>query len=1799
MSSSSSSPSLSSSRSSSKKKKSAAATDDSPSDDESKADDSRSTKVATVKFKKAKKLGEYEPPELKWMKDKFDGEDWIRFKLKMKSHLEANMYGSAINKAVDNNNELGEIIIDEDEPATDENIKKVKSAKAYQCIMAALTAKVERTIPIVAANNAYALWKAITHRYESDTQVNIIHLKEKYIKMKMNAGERMDEFINRINIIIIQLKNQDKNGGDEAYQLLVLLNGVPDSEEYKYIIANIKTRKDIKYNEACQMLIEHYDDIQRKKEKGNNKSNDESAHYTNNNNNNNKSNYKARNYDPNYKNKFNNNNSCNGKQNFTRYNNNSNNNANNNNRSGSCNGGNKSSIQCFRCNRFGHKKNECRTNMNNNYNNNNNNNNNNYNNNNNKVECSICHKTNHTTERCYKNPNNKNNNNNNNKNEKGMKAQETKSDTENDSDEGHRSSLAVVYHANNNNAMKKDKENIILDSGATCNMCNDITKMKNLKNINKTLTVASGHQLKMRKMGEIEIQLINCENENKTVNYRLTNVMYVPELTTSLMSTTQLLNEHGIETRLNKKGTLMRIESGERIGFCKMRDKLYEAKINTIKHNNNNKSEQGLMITAKESSADRCNCRTGNEKTKSQGRSCNCGEKKMKTQSGSHSCNLGKENANEIKAELWHKRMNHLNMKDLNNLNKKQIVNGMDEFKINMNNNKYEEKCESCLLGKAHRKAFGANNHLVKAEAIMDRWWCDTAGPIKIHNIKVNEEKEIQVDINSIQGKKYYNIIIDEYSDKIFFESFKSKDAIDDWVINTIKQKQNECGKKLKEFHSDNGSEFITTKMINFLKENGTRLTTTTPNTPQYNAKVERANRTLKEMARTILQHAKLSNLFCFEALKTSVYGRNKCASKMDELKSADEMWDNNKPNVKNMRVFGCDAYVHIKKDDRKAADPSAWKGIFVGYSERHNYQYEIFNINTNKIVVSRDVQFNENKFTAANEYKLKRKDLYNDREEEMNENYDWDMNGSNNMLFEGETRLMKKISLENNNSEHENENEINDEHAVVTAAKKKNENNNSNEIEINNNSLSLTSQAISQPDNNSKKKINSKASSNHEKPKDKNTTLTTQVSKDNIIQGKRERKTAIQYGKVSKDDLAYNINEKQNNNKNNDEPMTYDEAMNSPERDMWMAAIKKEKESMDKNEAFEFIKMKKEDVSKINIIKNRWLFKKKYDEKGELKKAKARWILCGYNMIEGVDYSETYAPVVRQKSLKLVLALATIYDLEVKHMDVVCAFLNAKVHDDVYTNVPQGWENQIPTSSASHSCNCGSQKMNNNNNKQNSTSDEHSCNCDMGKDEGEYIWVCKLKKAVYGIKQAPKEWNDEINKTLVGMGMKRCVSDSCIYIKPTKNNGVIIIALFVDDIVAAYSKADEKEYNIITKLLTSKYEMEELGDIKQILGMEVVRDRNNETMKITQTQYIEKKIKEFGLQHAEALPSPNDYGLKLHSGEQAETKDEVEQMKNKPYESIIGSELYASTNTRPDISYIVNALSTYRQNPRVKHWNAAKRVLKYLKHTKTQGLNYRGNEKYKSKYNYYNDWNNDETNNNNPNNELNEIKKSNITHSCKGNTKNNNNQINNNNVKNNNNSDVQTQNNNAQREMNNNDLLIKVYCDADHGSDEGNRKPTSGYIVYLNNCIISWSSTKQKTVSLSSCESEYVAMSEAVQEVKWIRTLLTEILINTKYYSTTQIEKNNLNNNNENCNMKSLVLCDNQSAIKMTLNDGVNHKRSRHIDIRHHYLKDAAHNNEIKIKWIDTKNQIADILTKLMGAKPYCELRDKMQAQY
>ena len=312
-----------------------------------------------------------------------------------------------------------------------------------------------------------------------------------------------------------------------------------------------------------------------------------------------------------------------------------------------------------------------------------------------------------------------------------------------------------------------------------------------------------------------------------------------------------------------------------------------------------------------------------------------------------------------------------------------------------------------------------------------------------------------------------------------------------------------------------------------------------------------------------------------------------------------------------------------------------------------------------------------------------------------------------------------------------------------------------------------------------------------------------------------------------------------------------------------------------------------------------KWVYIRKRTATGKIERYKARLVAKGFSQIEGIDFTETFAPVAKFSSIRALLALATDYDLEIHQMDVKTAFLNGDLDVDIYMEQPEGFT---------------------------VTGSEHQ--------------VCKLKKSLYGLKQAGRAWYQKIDDALFKLGFTRLDTDHCVY-QLTRDGLRLWIALYVDDLLIFSNQLEQlKDFK---SQLSELFDMKDLGEAHFALGIEIIRDRAQRTLFISQRRYIDNLLRRYGMDDCKPISTPMEVKPKLTRLQCPQSGEQAASVRNLPYQSAVGAMMYAMLGTRPDIAFAIARLSQFSSNYGITHWSALKRVMRYLAGTRDLCISYRG----------------------------------------------------------------------------------------------------------------------------------------------------------------------------------------------------------------------------------------------------------------
>jgi hypothetical protein len=347
-------------------------------------------------------------------------------------------------------------------------------------------------------------------------------------------------------------------------------------------------------------------------------------------------------------------------------------------------------------------------------------------------------------------------------------------------------------------------------------------------------------------------------------------------------------------------------------------------------------------------------------------------------------------------------------------------------------------------------------------------------------------------------------------------------------------------------------------------------------------------------------------------------------------------------------------------------------------------------------------------------------------------------------------------------------------------------------------------------------------------------------------------------------------------------EPTCFEESIQKKE---WANAMTEEYQSIIKNNVWEIVPRPK---SK-DVVSSKWLFKIKHVVDGSIEKYKARFVTRGFSQKEGIDYEETFAHVAKYTSIRTIITLAAKMKWKLHQMDIKTTFLNGVIKEEVYIEKPQGFEVE---NRKSH--------------------------------------VCKLKKAMYGLKQTPRAWYGRIDNFLTSLSFTKSKADSNLYFK-VMNDEPVILFLYVDDL---FLTGEEKLITECKKRLASEFEMKDLGLMHYFLDLEVWHSPKR--IFLNQGKYVVEILKRFNILECKPMNTPMETKLKLLVDTSSELIDAT------LYRHIIGSLMYL-TNTRLDICFVMNTLSQFLVELGQVHLVVAKHVMRYLNGTLDCGLNYDG----------------------------------------------------------------------------------------------------------------------------------------------------------------------------------------------------------------------------------------------------------------
>lgn len=875
--------------------------------------------------------------------------------------------------------------------------------------------------------------------------------------------------------------------------------------------------------------------------------------------------------------------------------------------------------------------------------------------------------------------------------------------------------------------------------------------------------------------------------------------------------------------------------------------------------------------------------------------------------------------------DLWHQRLGHPSFGVFRAINKQFGLCGDITEDMNV------QVCELCALGKAVTRK--PKHGWSKPQQPLQLLHMDVCGPFNY---------------GSVDGSLYFLTIVDAYTRFTHIKCLKRKSDCTDAIIDFVKYSETNFKSQGRNYvcgaiRTDNGGEFVNNKLHAFMKERGIRHELTVPHHSYQNGVAERMHRTIQEKARTLMLHSAAPVQFWPEAVATAAYLINRSPTRVLGNDIPFTKWYDMEPLLDHLRTFGCIGYCVVPAALRHGKlSATSKKCAMMGYDRDHK-AYRMYDSDAGQIVVSAQVTFDEqhsffkwatpapmadnvstttygsvaapgiSPVTAVQDEDLipadvTAADTAGTGEDESTAEDDTDVHVDNSdddvpsdtdkdgflpvqvkrKRPRPKTHVAPKTLITRNPFDVLEE--VHDEYEASSSSS-------DSERELPKPETKVRKVATGDiipfvPHGSTGESavvplLTPKIEPTVEEVDDDEDTSESELSDSQRLLGYEANLAATCY--MAGSAVTENV------------PMSYKSAMQTDERDQWKEACEKEIEAHKDNSTYELVTL----PEGRKPITCKWVFTIK---DGGLHKA--RLVARGFSQLKGIDYNETFAPVVRYESIRIMLAVAALKGLQVHQMDVKTAFLNGELEEELYMTQPEGYVAK-----------------------------------------GNEDKVLRLKKSLYGLKQAPLVWNDKINGVLAKLGFRRNQAEYCLYTRKSEKS-FVMVALYVDDLLIAGST--KEAIDIVKTELMNEFKMKDLGATKKFLGMNI--EQTESGIKLSLRDYIQSLLSEFGMQDCHSEPTPAVVGQDLTSADTGSKDCDATR-----YRSIIGKLLFAANTVRADISYVVGVLSRYLKEPKEVHIRAAKRVLRYLKGTADVGLFYQSNNQTTQLQGYCDaDWAND-----------------------------------------------------------------------------------------------------------------------------------------------------------------------------------------------------------------------------------------------
>ena len=872
---------------------------------------------------------------------------------------------------------------------------------------------------------------------------------------------------------------------------------------------------------------------------------------------------------------------------------------------------------------------------------------------------------------------------------------------------------------------------------------------------------------------------------------------------------------------------------------------------------------------------------------------------------------------------LWHRRTMHHNLAGIQRVLRDDLATGLSLDATT----KPDPVCEPCLAGKMHARSF------------------PSTGTITTSVLELVHADLVEMPVRTAQGYRYFVGFHDDASSFHAVYLLRRKSDAFDSFMEYKAWAERTTGKRIISLQEDKGGEFVGKRWDAMYASTGIRPRETTRKRPEQNGVAERANRTVVEGTCAVLAESGLPHSFWGEALLSFVDVWNRLPSNSTRGRSLKatpyELWYGKKPDFSHLRVWGCRAYAHVQRDKRDKLQWHIIKGVFIGYPEGYK-GWRIWD--GKRVVICETVLFDERYFPHSKLAPSEPMHVQFERPSDALEAPDFA-----ELPDQGEDGDTPS-SRSRKTARHD---PAPAEQGAAPQAPLHGTDNSRAGSPAQDPPPPQPSPSPSPPPparpaaaprsrGRPKGSKNSRAAS-LEPTRPRSTRKVIPHPPDGWMQpASSVLRPAVQIEEVEDDDAPAPASSEEDDGAEGGEepilggtprsdspeeweddeteevreavcfsfdgkgeyafftpqsdPVSFRDALSRADAAEWTDAALAELLAHLRNGTWTVVELPPGKVA----IGSRWVFKLKRNPDGTIDRYKARLVAQGFSQRPGFDYFEVFAGTPRFEAIRAVLALAACEDMHLRFIDVSNAFLNGEIDAEVYMRQPEGFE------------------------------------------RGGRNTVLRLNKAIYGLKQASRQWKQKLVQILVDeLGFKEIYSDASLYV--FQKDGVrIIMPVYVDDGMMASTSKSLLDWCVVE--LSKRVKMRDLGESSFLLGMLIERDRSVRMLALSQRQYILDMLTRYRMDQCDSVKTPmNKNAARLSKLDGPQNDAERQEMQLVPYGEAVGSLLYLARGTRPDIAYTVAFLARFVANPGRAHWQAVKHLFRYLQGTKDLRLVYRG----------------------------------------------------------------------------------------------------------------------------------------------------------------------------------------------------------------------------------------------------------------